>query len=271
MNICVAGKYSIAINAIKYLIDTIKISKDSLFICINRDDKGEDKWQPSLLKYANNNGLNNINISSLQDIENLIFISLEYDRIINTNHFRSDQLFNIHFSLLPNYKGMYTSTHPILNGENTTGVTLHLIDNGIDTGPIINQLEFDIGINYSAKDLYKKYLEYGLRLFKESILSLIDKSYKHKGQTNIGSYYYSKYSIDFNNIKIDYNNTSFSIHNQIRAYIFEDYQLPTINGSKIIKSILTDRLTKNCSINEEREKFIISGIDGFIIEAYKKK
>ena len=39
---------------------------------------------------------------------------------------------------------MYTSYWPIKNGEKKSGVTLHKIDSGIDTGDIISQLSFDI-------------------------------------------------------------------------------------------------------------------------------
>ena len=57
--------------------------------------------------------------------------------IIKTKNFKSNKLFNLHFSLLPSYKGMHTSAFPILNGEKYSGVTIHKIDNGIDTGDII--------------------------------------------------------------------------------------------------------------------------------------
>ena len=270
MKFCIAGKNSISINAIKYLLDTLKINKENLFICINDDDTGFDSWQPSLLKYALDNELLVKNIEDVYKYKNLIFISLEFNQIINTKRFKTTQLFNIHFSLLPAYKGMYTSTHPILNGDLFSGVTLHLIDNGIDTGPIIDQLRFEIGIDFSAKDLYMEYLYYGYKLFKKSILSLINNNYKSVNQNNINSSYYSRDTIDFENISISYTDTSFKVHNQIRAYIFEDYQLPIIKGSKIIKSVLTNEKIKRCTMIEEKEKFIISGMDGFIIKVYKQ-
>lgn len=71
--------------------------------------------------------------------DDLIFISLEFDKIVNPDLFKDARLYNIHFSLLPSYKGMYTSAIPILNGEEMVGVTFHEIDKGIDTGNIIAQ------------------------------------------------------------------------------------------------------------------------------------
>ncbi|MBQ8080233.1 MAG: hypothetical protein IJ236_09800 [Oscillospiraceae bacterium] len=74
----------------------------------------------------------------MYDTEDLIFLSAEFDRLIRPDKFRSQELYNIHFSLLPRYKGCYTSVHPLLHGDTTTGVTFHRIRRGIDTGEIID-------------------------------------------------------------------------------------------------------------------------------------
>lgn len=46
---------------------------------------------------------------------------VEFDRIIKIDKFKSDKLFNIHFSLLPEYKGMYPSVLPILHNNKCSG------------------------------------------------------------------------------------------------------------------------------------------------------
>ena len=51
---------------------------------------------------------------------------------------------NIHAALLPRNRGCNPTQWAILNGDHKTGVTLHEIDNGIDTGPIIDQIELPI-------------------------------------------------------------------------------------------------------------------------------
>ncbi len=66
----------------------------------------------SLLKKANEIGIETKTLEDIYSIENLIFLSLEFDRIVNPNKFKSNKLFNIH---LPKYKGMFTSIIPILN------------------------------------------------------------------------------------------------------------------------------------------------------------
>tara|TARA_B100001113_G_C21030574_1_gene587814 strand:- start:63 stop:875 length:813 start_codon:yes stop_codon:yes gene_type:complete len=270
MKICIAGKNSIAIDTIKYLLNGLNLNHDNICIITNRTDDGEDTWQPSLKKYSLENELALVDLENIYNIENLLFISLEYDKIIKPNLFKSDKLFNIHFSLLPRYKGMYTSVHPILNGEKNSGVTLHEIDPGIDTGDILFQKSFEINIDDTSRDLYLKYLHYGKELIINNLPFLLNNNYSSKPQGFVNSSYYSKKSIDFNNIIIDLNKTSFEIHNQLRAYIFPEYQLPSLKNNLIKKSVIKDEFIGTKVFTETDEKIILSGIDGFKIEALKK-
>ena len=61
--------------------------------------------------------------------------------------------FNLHASLLPEYRGAAPINWAIINGETKTGVTTFFIDEKIDTGEIILQDEIDIDINDTAGDL----------------------------------------------------------------------------------------------------------------------
>lgn len=272
MKICIAGKNLIAVDAVKHIIDYNIASKENILILNNPEDEGVDTWQPSFLKFAKENSLSITDISELYQIDDLVFFSLEYSKIIKPHLFKkSALLFNIHFSLLPAYKGMYTSAHPILNGEQYSGVTLHKIDKGIDTGDIIDQIKFDIDINDTAKDLYLKYLKNSVKLFKKNINDIMRNNFSAISQESFKSTYFSKKSIDYNNLIIDLKKTSFEIHNQLRAYIFKEYQFPSINGFEIKKSQLTIEKIENNSFIEQDDSFIISGIDGFKIIAYKNE
>jgi len=271
MKICIAGKNSIAVNSLNFLLNVLKIERKNLLACINKNDNGIDTWQPSFLNYCKNENIKIVELEYLYNLKDLIFISLEYDRILKVNKFSNKKLFNIHFSLLPKYKGMYTSILPILYGEKESGVTLHKIDDGIDTGDIIDQLKFKIDLKDTARDVYFKYLKYGYKLFIKNIKNILEDKYIVKPQSPINSTYFSKSSIDFQNIIINLIQTSYQIHNQIRAYIFEEYQLPKINNIYIKRSILLDEKI-NSNYYEDYEKYIIiSGIDGYKIILEKKQ
>jgi len=237
MLICVAGKNHVAVEGLKLINNLYGKNHDIVFISGQEDPSG---WQPSLRKTGNNLGIREAKIEDLYEIEDLVFISLEYPKILKTKKFKSKKLYNIHFSKLPCYKGMYTSTLPILNGEINTGVTLHLIDDGIDTGPIIDQIVFDINYNYTARDLYIQYNKHAVTLLENNIQSILNNTVVSTVQSIVGSSYYSKNSIDFNNIVVDYNKTAYQIHNQIRAYSFKEYQLPKFQNREIINCVILE-------------------------------
>lgn len=270
MKICIAGKNNIAVNALEYLVKESGLELSDIAACPNKNDAGSDSWQKSLKKAAGSLGVKIIQLEDAYNIEDLIFISLECDKIIPVKKFKSKRLYNIRFSLLPEYKGMFTSVLPILNGRTKSGVTLHIIEEGIDTGDIIDQIEFDLDIKDTARDLYDKFLNNAFELFKKNIKNLIEGNFAAAAQPNINSTYYSKKALDYSNIKIDFNKTSFEIYNQIRAFIFPEYQLSEIEGRKIYKAELTDKKTANNTLIMENDKFLISGIDGYLIRVFIK-
>ena len=100
MIVCIAGKNNIAVEILIYLVQ-IGIKKENIYIISNKTDDGKDNWQRSLLKKANKMGIEIRNLEDVYSIENLLFLSLEFDKIVNPNKFKSNKVFNIHFSLLP--------------------------------------------------------------------------------------------------------------------------------------------------------------------------
>jgi methionyl-tRNA formyltransferase len=271
MNICIAGKNLIAIKVTEYLLNKLLFSKDNLMIIPNKDDSGVNNWQPSFKKYATDNEIKIVQLELTYKIDNLIFLSLEFDIIIKPSLFKSKNLFNIHFSLLPKYRGVYTSIYPILNGEKFSGVTLHLIDKGIDTGDIIEQLSFRIGNNHTSRDLYHRYLKYGIKLMNKNLIKILNGNYKTFSQNHLDSSYYRRDSINFKKIEINLNKTSVEIFNQIRAFIFPEYQLPKLRNNFIYKTILYKNKIGLNQFIEKEELIILSGNDGYKIEAYKEK
>lgn len=267
VKVCIADKNEIALNALN-LIQT-KFSHDEICIIPNRNDTGIDTWQPSFLKYARSRGITIAALEQVQQIPNVLFLSLEFDRLLRIERFASKRLYNIHFSALPKYKGVYTSITPILNGESSSGVTLHYIDNGIDTGDIIAQKIFSIDLQDTARDLYFKYLEQGFILLQENLDSLLGGNFQCTKQDFRESSYFSRTEIDVKNTHINLKKTSFEIHNQLRAFIFREYQLPCLNGVSIERSVLSGEFIGANVFTESKDTLILSGIDGFKIVAQK--
>ena len=77
--------------------------------------------------------------------------------------------FNIHPSLLPKYRGSTPIQAAILNGDKKTGVTIILMDEKMDHGPIVNQRALEIEENETATALHDKLAEFGASLLLETI------------------------------------------------------------------------------------------------------
>ena len=230
--VCIAGKNQIAVDALLFLIK--KGWKNRLIVCPNRSDDGRSYWQPSLIRFANEFDIPVVSLEQAQQIKELIFISLEFDRIVQPSAFQTSRLYNIHFSALPAYKGMYTSALPILHGCVSSGVTLHEIDHGIDTGAIISQKLFDLPGNWTARDLYFAYMQNGFELFCDEFDRLVDeKRPKAINQPAKGATYFSKSAIDYRNINVNLRDTASGILQQLRAFSFREYQTPRVENMDI--------------------------------------
>jgi len=91
------------------------------------------------------------------DIESAdILISVMYDKLLDKHTVDTKKCFNFHPGVLPEYRGAGAYSWVLLNGERKTGVTLHEINEGIDTGDIIEIREFLISSNDTAHSLFRR-------------------------------------------------------------------------------------------------------------------
>ena len=80
--------------------------------------------------------------------------------------------FNLHASLLPNYRGAAPINWAIINGEKKTGVTTFFLNNEIDTGKIIFSEETNIDENETASELHDKLMNIGANLVLKTVNSI---------------------------------------------------------------------------------------------------
>lgn len=271
MNICIAGKNNIAIDVCRYVVEHYPDAH--IYALINRNESGEDNWQRSYLKFIHSEP--RVTLSSLEqmyEINDLVFVSIEYDRIIKPRLFKTKWLYNIHFSLLPAYKGVYPSVWPILNGEEDAGVTLHKMDQGIDTGDIIAQKRFRLSPQETSYSLYNKLIDKGTRLLIKNIDKLITHRYRTHAQSATGSTYYSKKSIDYTNLTIDVNVTAAQLDRQIRAFYFPAYQVAQVYGHSIVATKITCKksMSKPGTILRETDTLLKLATIDYDIVLYKQ-
>ncbi|MFC6877822.1 methionyl-tRNA formyltransferase [Flavobacterium myungsuense] len=124
--------------------------------------------------------------------------------------------FNLHASLLPNYRGAAPINWAIINGESKTGVTTFFIDDKIDTGAMILSNEIEISANENAGHLHDRLMQLGSKTVVETI-ALIEKGNVVTTIQKENQEIKTAYKLDKDNCKIDWSKSGAEIHNLIRG------------------------------------------------------
>ena len=128
--------------------------------------------------------------------------------------------FNLHASLLPNYRGAAPINHALINGESQTGVTTFLIDAKIDTGNILLQEDIPIGDEESAGELHDRLMDLGAKLVIKTVDQLAEGSLQAKPQDKFKhkqKELHNAPKIHKEDCLINWKNPGRQIHNLIRG------------------------------------------------------
>lgn len=103
-----------------------------------------------------------------------VAVVVAYGRILSESYLTAFPrgCINVHFSLLPKYRGAAPVNWVIVNGETMTGVTTMQMDAGLDTGDILLQLETEIGCDESSTELMSRLSVMGADLLSETLHKL---------------------------------------------------------------------------------------------------
>ena len=124
--------------------------------------------------------------------------------------------FNLHASLLPEYRGAAPINWAIINGETKTGVTTFFIDDKIDTGAMILSKEIEIGTNETAGELHDRLMHLG----SETVLETLQLIESGKVTTTLQENHpdvKTAYKLNKENCKIDWSQSGKTIFNLIRG------------------------------------------------------
>lgn len=105
-----------------------------------------------------------------------VAVVVAYGRILPDEFLRAPRrgCINVHFSLLPLYRGAAPANWAIIKGEIETGVTTMFIEPTLDTGPILLQDKTPIGDKETAPELMQRLAEIGAELLGETLAQLND-------------------------------------------------------------------------------------------------
>ena len=155
-------------------------------------------------------------LESLKDLNANLQIVVAF-RMLPKNVWQMPRLgtFNLHASLLPNYRGAAPINWAIINGETKTGVTTFFLDEKIDTGAIIYQAEADINPDENAGNLHDKLMALGSNLIIKTVKAIADGSVTTINQPNTDSNLAPKLNPE--NCKIDWQELVTRINNKVRG------------------------------------------------------
>ncbi len=122
---------------------------------------------------------------------------------------------NVHASLLPRWRGASPIQWCIVNGDTETGVTTMLMDEGLDTGPMLVKRALPIGPDENAQSLHDRLATLGGSVLIETLRGLADGSVKPTPQPEEGATYAPLLKKDFG--AIEWKESALTIHNRIRG------------------------------------------------------
>ncbi len=150
---------------------------------------------------------------------------------------------NGHASLLPKYRGSAPIQYAILNGETETGVTTQLMDEGIDTGDILETAKVDIGENETAEELFERLSYISAKLMVSTIDKLEKGEITPKKQMGEPTY---AHIIKKEMALMDFSKNAQTVHNAVRGFYSWPCAYFFLNGKrvKVIKTLIGNKTDK---------------------------
>lgn len=179
--------------------------------------------------------------------------------------------FNLHASLLPNYRGAAPIHWSIINGETKTGVTTFFIDEKIDTGAIILQDEIAIENDETVGTLHDKLMNIGSDLVLKTV-KLIEKGDVKTTIQPKNEDLKTAYKLHKDNCKIDWSLPIDDIYNKIRglnpfpsawSYLHNGNETLSVKIFKIEKIVEKHNLDVGILVSDKNE-LKVAVADGFI-------
>lgn len=147
-----------------------------------------------------------------------LFIVVAYGKILPENFIKIPKLgtINIHYSLLPKYRGASPVEASLLYGETETGVSIQQMEFQLDSGPILAEEKIIININDTKDTLREKLIKIGGDLLCKIIPDIVNKKIKGKIQDETKATFCKKIKKEYG--EIDPNGNAMDNWNKYRAY-----------------------------------------------------
>jgi methionyl-tRNA formyltransferase len=221
MRLGVAATPEVALPTLSWL----QTSGHTLVRVISQPDKpsgrGQEMHSSPVSQWAKANSIELVNPATVPEIDKALsdldlLITIGYGRILpaQTLAIPKHGCINLHFSLLPKYRGAAPVQRAIESGERESGVTVFALDPGMDTGPIYTSITVAIEPTMRSYELLEKLSVIGVTAIEDALIAIESgiAPVAQTGQASIAA------KITREEAALDWNASSTTLHNKIRAF-----------------------------------------------------
>ncbi len=191
-------------------------------------------------------------LATLKSLNADIFVVVAYGKILPLEiiNLPPHKTINVHFSLLPKYRGPSPIQAALLNGDSHTGTSIFILDEQVDTGPLIAQEIVAVEPDDNYFTLSDKLAKLSAKIISGVVADYASGKITPLPQVDAGASHTN--IISKNDGKVDWNKTSSDIYNQFRAF----YLWPGIwtmwNGKKIK---ITDCMATELQVDQTTDTY----------------
>jgi methionyl-tRNA formyltransferase len=276
VRICIAATPSVAIPT----LEAILASDHEIVSVITRPDapagRGRGLKSSAVSDWASANGITLHKPESIDEIPLLVaasdlVITIGFGVLLpeTTLNIPKHGFINLHFSLLPRWRGAAPVQRALEAGDSITGVTVFQLDAGMDTGPIYTSLPFDIEPSVNTSELLLDLSSLGVQAVLSAI-SQIENGESPKVQSGDGATRANKLSTE--EAQINWSKNSLEIVNKIRAFYPNPGAWSTFRAMKIkIESAKVSELILKPGVIALQGRSVVVGTGNGAIELLSVK
>ncbi len=215
----------LGINILSFLSE----SREEITGAITLKDQ-DDIFKDKIKSICNHNSITYVEVDKnenilpvLQKMESEIVLSVYWPNILKKEVIDLPEIgiINFHLSFIPFNRGSNPNVWPIIEGT-PAGVTLHFIDEDIDSGQIICQREVEVSITDTAGSLYEKLILEMTEMFKSEWPAIKNREFElKKPNLDQGSIHYRNQFKTLDKINLDEEILPLNLINHLRAKTFE--------------------------------------------------
>jgi len=250
--------------------------------------RGQEIQQSAIKKYALEKGFNILQPEKLKDehfLQQLKNLNADLQivvafRMLPVVVWDMPKLgtFNLHGSLLPQYRGAAPINWAVINGEKETGVSTFFLQHEIDTGKIIFREKTPIGENETTGEIHDRLMIIGANLVLKTVKAIEENDYPQIDQSEfIANGEQEKHAPKLfkDDCKIDWSRNATAIHNFIRglspypaafsSFVAPDEKIYSVKFFKTEKEICTPTHTIYSIVTDSKTDLKIAVKEGYII------